>query len=245
MISMLAAWGITNKGAVRQQNQDAFRFLVREDGLGAGVVCDGMGGARAGDIASTMAVDTFFGVLRDQDGRWAAEPGAVLTSAAEEANRAVYEKAVSDDECQGMGTTLVALILHGGYAQIINVGDSRAYYISQSGISRITRDHSVVEDLVSMGELTPEQARLHPQKNLITRALGAEEQLKADLYELPVSEKEYILLCSDGLTNTVTDQEILYEVLHGGVPEDCCERLLDIALTRGAPDNVTAVLFQI
>lgn len=245
MISMLAAWGITNKGAVRQQNQDAFRFIVRDDGLGAGVVCDGMGGARAGDIASSLAVDTFFRVLISEEGRWASEPGAVLADAAEEANKAVFSRAGADVDCQGMGTTIVAVLLLGDHAQILNVGDSRAYYISREGISRITRDHSVVEDLISMGELTPEQARLHPQKNLITRALGAEDQLKADLYELPVSQKEFVLLCSDGLTNTVTDQEILYEAVHGGAPQDCCVRLLDIALSRGAPDNVTAVLFQI
>jgi len=244
MISMLSAWGITDKGAVRQQNQDAFQFIVREDG-GAGVVCDGMGGARAGNVASSMAVETFCEVLTREEDRWNSDPRSVLAEAAEQANGVVFAKAGADSDCHGMGTTLVSVLLCGEHAYILNIGDSRAYHISRDGISRITRDHSVVEDLVSRGELTPEQARLHPQKNLITRALGAEEQVKADLYEMPVTPGEFLLLCTDGLSNTVTDQEILYEAVHGGAPEGCCSRLLDISLTRGAPDNVTVVLFQI
>jgi len=242
---MLAAWGVTNKGAVRQQNQDAFQLMITEDGLGAGVVCDGMGGARAGNIASTMAVESFCRVLMREKDKWLSEPETLLTLAAEEANALVFSRAGADSDCQGMGTTLVAALLLEGCAHILNIGDSRAYHITTGGISRITRDHSVVEDLVYRGELTPEQARQHPQKNLITRALGAEEQLRADLYEIPVSKGEFLLLCSDGLSNTVTDQELLYEAVHGGVPESCCDRLLDIALSRGAPDNVTALLFQI
>ncbi|HIY16701.1 MAG TPA: SpoIIE family protein phosphatase, partial [Candidatus Intestinimonas stercorigallinarum] len=125
-----------------------------------------------------------------------------------------------------------------------NIGDSRCYLVQPEGISRITRDHSLVEDLVARGQITPEQARQHPQKNLITRALGAEAKLRADLYRQDLTDGDALLLCSDGLSNTVTDQELLYEVLHGGPGEDCCRRLLDIALSRGAPDNVTAVLLQ-
>lgn len=241
---MLAVWGLTDKGAVRQQNQDAYQFIVEDDGLGAGIVCDGMGGARAGNVASSMAVKAFFDVLSQEKNRWMSEPEAVLIAAAEEANRQVFSRAGADIECQGMGTTLVAALLLHDHAHIINIGDSRAYLISGEGIKRVTRDHSVVEDLVFRGELTPEQARLHPQKNLITRALGAEEDLHADLYDLTVSTGEYLLLCSDGLTNIVTDQEILYEAVHGGPADSCCDRLLDITMSRGAPDNVTALLFR-
>jgi len=241
---MLTAWGVTNKGAVRQQNQDAYEFFVQDDGLGAGIVCDGMGGARAGNVASTMAVNAFCEVLRRDSSRWFAEPVMVLTAAAEEANHAVFSRAGSDIDCQGMGTTLVAALLLCDNVHILNIGDSRAYHITGEGISRITRDHSLVEDLVLRGELTPEQARQHPQKNLITRALGAEERVRADLFELPVAEGQFLLLCSDGLSNIITDQELLYEVIHGGIAAHCCDRLLDIAMSRGAPDNVTAVLFQ-
>lgn len=242
---MLAAWGVTHKGVVRQQNQDAFEYLLSESGTAAaGVVCDGMGGARAGNVASTLAVEVFCAALRGDPARWEGDPGGLMTQAAEEANAAVFQRAAADSECHGMGTTLVAALAFGGRAHVLNIGDSRAYHINQGGITRVTRDHSVVEDLVLRGELTPEQARQHPQKNLITRALGAEEQLRADLFDLPAGEGDYLLLCSDGLSNTVSDQELLFEALHGGGADSCCLRLLDIALSRGAPDNVTALLFQ-
>ncbi len=241
---MISLWSITDKGAVRQQNEDSSRCWVRADGLAAAVICDGMGGARAGKVASTIAVESFCEVLEREGANWSASPGQVLTTAAEVANQAVYFKAEMESACSGMGTTLVAALVVGNKACILNVGDSRAYHVTSEGITRISRDHSVVEDLISHGEITPEQARLHPQRNLITRALGAEKTVKADLYEIPVKEGDFLLLCSDGLTNLATDQEILYELLHGGPAEDCCQRLLDITLTRGAPDNVTVVLIQ-
>ena len=129
-------------------------------------------------------------------------------------------------------------------AVILNEGDSRAYHINGDGIVLITRDHSLVEDLVERGELTREQARTHPHKNLITRALGAEPVLLADCFRQPLAQGDFLLLCSDGLSNLVTEQEMLYEVIHGGDSESCPQRLLDIALHRGAPDNVTAVLIR-
>ena len=246
MVFMVSIWGITDRGTVRQQNQDDYAFRLAGSRRGYGVVCDGMGGARAGNIASRLAVDAFQEVMERQgEDQWEAEPRTVLFSAADQANLLVYRKAREDQACRGMGTTMVAALLLGHTAYLLNVGDSRAYYITPEGISRVTRDHSVVEDLVCRGELTPEQARQHPQKNLITRALGAEERVRADLYQIEAQEGCFLLLCSDGLSNIVSDQEILYEVLHGGDASDCCNRLLEIALSRGAPDNVTAVLFQL
>ena len=144
-----------------------------------------------------------------------------------------------------MGTTLVGLILQGEQLQVVNVGDSRAYLIRPDGIRRITRDHSVVEDLIANGDLTPEQARRHPQKNLITRALGTSPRVKADLFQETVAPGDALLLCSDGLINEVTDQEIQKEVLDGGSPQEICQRLLTRTLDNGAPDNVTVVLFQL
>jgi protein phosphatase len=129
-------------------------------------------------------------------------------------------------------------------ALILNEGDSRAYHITQDGITLVTRDHSLVEDMVERGELTREEARNHPHKNLITRALGAEPALMADCFREPISRGDHLLLCSDGLSNILTDQEMLYEVIHGGEDATCCQRLLDIALHRGAPDNVTVVLIR-
>lgn len=237
-------WGITHRGVVREENQDAYAVHTLSDHQLLAVVCDGMGGARAGKVASAMAVEAFqelftqlwnAGVLNGED---------MLESAAAHANEAVYHRSTTDDNCFGMGTTMVAVLLNGTHASILNEGDSRAYYITPESITRVTRDHSLVEDLVRRGDLTPDQARIHPHKNLITRALGSEAALHADLFTLEVEEGSFFVLCSDGLSNIVSDQEILYEVLHGGPAESCCQRLLDIAIKRGAPDNVTVVVIQ-
>ena len=236
-------WGITDRGKIREQNQDAFAHQVLPDWRVIDLVCDGMGGARAGNIASSMAVDVFMEAFLE-DGEDSPDLEHMERAAAR-ANRQVFRRAVEDENCVGMGTTLVAALAGEEEALILNEGDSRAYHISEeSGISQVTRDHSLVEDLVERGELTRDQARVHPHKNLITRALGAEPDLKADSFRRELTEGDFLLLCSDGLSNVVSEQEILYEVVHGGEACTCCRRLLDIALHRGAPDNVTAVLIQ-
>lgn len=239
-------WAVTDVGVVRQQNQDAYcaQLLSQERALLA--VCDGMGGARAGNIASQLAVDTFSAAVMEELAA-SDDPEDVrqgILRSVSRANHAVCQRADDDPDCAGMGTTLVAVLVDGQTCYVVNVGDSRAYRISSQGIRRITRDHSLVEDLVERGEITAEQARVHPQKNLITRALGATERTEADLFCEPYTPEEFLLLCSDGLSNLLTDQELLYEVLHGGEPSECCGRLLETALSRGAPDNVTAVLLQ-
>lgn len=238
-------WGITDVGAVRNQNQDSYHIELLAEDMALGIVCDGMGGAKAGNVASQLAVETFLETAKAQPPeQWRNEPEALLHFAAEQANGAVHFRANVDADCRGMGTTMVAALVVGDRAYILNIGDSRCYLVRPEGITKVTRDHSVVEDLVFRGQITPEQARQHPQKNLITRALGAESRLRADLFRQPMEHGDALLLCSDGLSNMVSDQELLYEVLHGGPAEDCCRRLLDIALSRGAPDNVTAVLLQ-
>ena len=238
-------WGITDVGAVRNQNQDSYHIELLAEDMALGIVCDGMGGAKAGNVASQLAVETFLQTAKAQPPeQWRNEPEALLHFAAEQANGAVHFRANVDADCRGMGTTMVAALVVGDRAYILNIGDSRCYLVRPEGITKVTRDHSVVEDLVARGQITPEQARQHPQKNLITRALGAESRLRADLFRQPMEPGDALLLCSDGLSNMVSDQELLYEVLHGGPAEDCCRRLLDIALSRGAPDNVTAVLLQ-
>ena len=237
-------WGITHRGVVREQNQDAFLLRQLPDGGIAAVVCDGMGGAQAGNIASSMAAEIFMDELLQVERSDPSENQRWMEHAAALANDQVFDRSLKDSDCTGMGTTLVAAVLDGEEASILNEGDSRAYHISDQGIAQVTRDHSLVEDLVERGELTPEQARNHPHKNLITRAIGAEPLLRADFFHLPIQPGECLLLCSDGLSNLVTDQEILYEVVHGGEKDSCCQRLLDIALHRGAPDNVTVVLLQ-
>jgi len=235
----MEVWGITHRGVVRQQNQDAFSARTMDDGRVIALVCDGMGGARAGNVASAMAVDLFM----DRFLRESGDDQERMQRAASQANQEIFQKAATDEDCTGMGTTLVAAWVQADlHAYVLNVGDSRAYHICPSGISQITRDHSLVADLVARGKITPEEARTHPNKNIITRALGTERHTDGDLFEVDLESGDFILLCSDGLSNVVTEQEILYEALYGGSEETCCRRLLDIALHRGAPDNVTVVL---
>lgn len=236
----MQVWGITHRGAVRSQNQDAYAARQLEDGRVIALVCDGMGGARAGNVASTMAVELFMKEFQNQAGD--AREEERMQRAAALANQEVFQRSIREEDCAGMGTTLVAALVGEREAVILNEGDSRAYHINGDGIVLITRDHSLVEDLVERGELTREQARTHPHKNLITRALGAEPVLMADCFRKEMVPGDYLLLCSDGLSNVVGEQEMLYEVIHGGEEETCCQRLLEIALNRGAPDNVTAVL---
>lgn len=230
-------WGLTDRGTVREQNQDTFYHWT--DGTrGVLLVCDGMGGARAGNVASALASQTFSEELGKSNGPAEERLSAALT----EANSKVYELAHRNPECRGMGTTLVAALVEGDLAHIINVGDSRAYYLSEAGIEQVTRDHSLVEDLIQRGHITPQEARHHPNKNVITRALGVEKQVKGDLFSKRMEPGSMLLLCSDGLSNELEEEELLFEAMHGDTQETCCQRLIDIALQRGARDNITAVL---
>ena len=238
----MQAWGLTHRGAVRQQNQDAFAIQRLDDGRVVALVCDGMGGARAGNVASSTAVEEFTKSLLAQGQQPDGWAGA-LRKAVAQANEKVYSISLDRPECRGMGTTLVAALVTEDTLWVVNIGDSRCYQVLDGEIRRVTRDHSLVEDLVEQGEITREEARVHPQKNLITRALGVDRTVQEDLFELD-NTGGYLLLCSDGLSNTVTDEELRREV----VAEDkagCCQRLLRLALERGAPDNVTAVLVQL
>ena len=141
-----------------------------------------------------------------------------------------------------MGTTLVAAYITGNRATVVNVGDSRCYAVNSEGIQQVTVDHSLVQMMLTRGELTPEQAKTYPGKNYITRAIGTEPTVECDLFRRTMEKGDALLLCSDGLHGVVDDQEILFEIVHGDDQENCCRRLLDIALMRGAPDNVTSVL---
>ena len=236
-------WGITHRGAVRQQNQDSYQTQLLSDGRILAIVCDGMGGALAGNVASSMAVELFMERFEHYEG-CRDDDEARMKNAAALANEQIFLRSTRDEECTGMGTTLVAALAGKDEAVILNEGDSRCYHVNESGIHLVTRDHSLVEDLVQRGELTREEARTHPNKNLITRALGAEPVLLTDCFRQELLPGDYLLLCSDGLSNVVDEQEILYEVIHGGDNETCCDRLLSIALSRGAPDNVTVVLIR-
>ena len=237
-------WGLSDIGRVRAQNQDAFRIEELDRHTILAVVCDGMGGAKSGNIASRLAIDVFVGEVKNS---WKAsmtqeQTEQVLENAVKLANFTVYDQARQYEEFAGMGTTLVAALLSGKTATIVNVGDSRCYHITHSDIRRITVDHSVVQMMVDRGELTAEEARSYPGRNYITRAVGTEPTVQSDLFAIRVERGDALLLSSDGLHNEVDDQEILFEVVHGVNNDNCCQRLLDIANMRGSPDNVTSVL---
>ena len=243
----MQSWGLTDQGCVRKQNQDAFHIEKLDRTSLLCVVCDGMGGAKSGNIASTLAVDVFVEEVRRT---WTAGMAIdkleqMLRSAVKLANFTVFDQAQQFEEFDGMGTTLVAVLIRGRRATVVNVGDSRAYKVDSDGIRQITRDHSLVQMMVDRGELSPELARTYPGKNFITRAIGTESMVECDVYHFDVKKGDYLLLCSDGLSNTMDEQEMLFEIVHGVKKQHCCQRLLDIAKNRGAPDNVTSVLIMI
>ena len=240
-------WGLTDAGCVRKQNQDAFEIRQLDKNTLIAVVCDGMGGAKSGNIASVLAADVF---TQEVERSWNPNMDSdridqMLTSATKLANFTVYDQAQQFEEFDGMGTTLVAVLIHGNRVTAVNVGDSRAYLMDEEGITQLTKDHSLVQMMVDRGDLSAEQAKSYPGKNFITRAIGTESMVSCDLYHREVSRGDYLLLCSDGLSNMMDDQEILFEAVHGVGKHRCCKRLLDIAKNRGAPDNVTAVLVLI
>jgi len=243
----MQSWGLTDPGCVRKQNQDAFRIEQLDRSTLLCVVCDGMGGAKSGNVASTLAVEVFVEEIRRcwKHTMASDQIDQMLKSAVKLANFTVFDQAAQFEEFSGMGTTLVAVLIRENKATIVNVGDSRVYGINRSGIHLLTKDHSLVQMMVDRGDLTPELAKSYPGKNLITRAVGTEPMVLCDIYHREVSKGDYLLLCSDGLSNVMDDQEILFEVVHGVNKQHCCQRLLAIAKNRGAPDNVTSVLVLI
>ena len=243
----MQSWGLSDQGCVRKQNQDAYHIEQLDRNTQLCIVCDGMGGAKSGNIASSLAVDVFVQEVKrswmasmDQD-----KIDQMLRSAVKLANFTVFDQAQQFEEFDGMGTTLVAVLIRSRHATVVNVGDSRAYKVDADGIRQLTKDHSLVQMMVERGELTLELARTYPGKNLITRAIGTEPMVMCDIFHLELSKGDFLLLCSDGLSNMMDEQEILFEVAHGVNKQYCCQRLLDIAKNRGAPDNVTSILIAV
>ena len=239
----MKAYAMTDRGRRRQINQDAVYYSVYPVGNlpNLFIVADGMGGHQAGDFASRFVIDELVGLVESARGN---NPITILNDSIRQVNEMLLEKAAEDERLTGMGTTLVAACTMGSVLCVANVGDSRLYVIHDD-IRQITRDHSLVEELISRGELERGSEAYFEHKNIITRAIGAKNGVYADFFEVNLEAGDTVLMCSDGLSNIVTDQEILYEVLHGGEISECCQRLLEITMSRGAPDNVTAVLFQI
>ena len=240
---------VTDIGCQRKDNQDSCTFRQIGPDTVLLVVCDGMGGAQAGSVASSVATSAFTESV--EQALVGGVPGGrldrerVLITACREANRRVHTLSLEKPEYEGMGTTLVAALVRPDGVCVANVGDSRCYLMENDSIRQVTVDHSLVQMLVDRGEITPAQARIHPQKNLITRALGVDSHVQCDLSWLEVKPGGRLLLCSDGLTNVLEDDAILALSTQEPDPEGVCRTLLERTLEQGAPDNVTVVLAQL
>lgn len=243
--------GITDVGQMRNNNQDSFRVCRLENGALLAVVCDGMGGAAGGSLASSAACEAFCDfvlqnekVLIDADGNLKDKTAkSALISAANKANTAVYKKTLLDSSLAGMGTTLVACLIYKDILMAVNIGDSRIYSISSDIAHRISKDHSYVQALVDEGEITEEEAFSHPKKNIILRAVGIDDSVESDFFVYN-ADMDYVLLCSDGLTNYIKDNK-LGEFFKDGSLEEKVKALVDFANASGGSDNITAVVIDL
>ena len=247
---MLLWGGCTDLGRTRPINEDGYyisEYSKEYDAMYA-VVADGMGGHKAGEVASSLAVEQVsYDVNRGfYGGMSVAELKDLLVTAVKHANRLVYDKSQEDQACLGMGTTLTLCFLEGDRGIVAHVGDSRAYLLRGESLHQITTDHSLVNELVTNGKITAEEAINHPQKNVITRALGTSQGVEIDLYEFTIQSGDILLLCSDGLSNMLSDSE-LAELMQTGREKalsDVAEQMVAAANEKGGLDNITAVLLM-
>lgn len=241
--SAMRAYGKSDVGRVRTTNQDAFLCGRLSDDALFAVVCDGMGGANGGNVASAMAVRVISDRIMDvyRDGLAPASIKNLMESAIAAANINIFDAAAADVELYGMGTTVVAVILIGRDLHIAHVGDSRAYCVGPEGMEQVTRDHSIVQAMVEKGQLTQDEARTHPRKHFITRALGVEDEVACDYSEFTMKPDNRLLICTDGLTNMVETDKI-YKLAMTADPSVVPDQLIHAANMAGGSDNITVVL---
>lgn len=232
----------TDKGLVRSSNQDAYAVGELPGEVAWAVVCDGMGGEAGGNIASALAVKVISEKITSAYNEKMRDASIknLLDSAICAANIEVYDMAYSRPDLQGMGTTVVAVIVRDKTAFIAHAGDSRAYIVSGDTIQQITTDHSLVQNMVDRGEITAEQAQHHPKKNLITRAVGVEKRIDIDFSEIDLNDNETLILCTDGLSNFVTNKEMIDDIKDGQYYA-FADRLVKRANKNGGGDNITVV----
>ena len=231
---------VSDVGTVRSNNQDsafAGEHLI--------AICDGMGGHAGGDTASTIAIRSLAHIEQDNVDGDVQVVSHMMATSVMAAHDAIVGKAKRERRLAGMGTTVTSVALVAGCWVLAHIGDSRAYLLHDGRLIRMTSDHSYVQHLIDTGRISEAEARNHPQRNVVMRVLGDFDiDSRPDIAIRKAHPGDRWLLCSDGLVNTVTDQEIMFEILHNGQPEDCLQRLMAISKQRGAPDNVTAVLIQ-
>ena len=232
----------TDIGLRRESNQDSYAAGELPGAVAWAVVCDGMGGAAGGNYASSTAVKVISERITSsyRAGMSASSIRNMLTSAIAAANISVYDMSKADPELTGMGTTVVVAIVVDNNVFIAHAGDSRAYILSNGSLNQLTKDHSIVQEMIDHGTLTPDEAKVHPRKNIITRALGVDYELRIDFDIADIGENDVLILCTDGLTNFVEPQEI-YELTDDGKFYEYAERLVDRANSNGGGDNITVV----
>ena len=235
----------TDRGKVRQHNEDNGGIFINSEGVHLAIVADGMGGHRAGDVASTMTID----MLKES---WQQSSHIETANDADEwlrihitkVNEALFKHAEENSECQGMGTTIVAAICTEKFSTIANIGDSRCYLFNESGFKQVTEDHSLVNELVRTGQITKEDAENHPRKNVLLRALGTEIKVEMDISTIIFEEDDILLLCSDGLSNKLSEQEMV-DIIYNEQPfEEKADSFIQLANDNGGEDNITLVLIQ-
>lgn len=243
--------GMTDVGLQREGNEDSFSV---EDRFGLYMVADGMGGHLAGEVASRVAVE----MINKSFSKWSEQvvpldeifgfpdeslsrEGNYILGSIRLANRVIYEMACDYEQYNGMGTTIVSLLVASGLIVAANVGDSRMYLVRDKRIERLSKDHTIVAEHTELGVMTEEEAARSPLRHILTRSLGSSENVDAEVFEITPSSEDRFILCSDGLTDLATDEEILHLALKETDPQRLCRRLIDLALERGAHDNTTVV----
>jgi len=243
----IASAGITDIGKIRDHNEDA--YTIHEE-LGLFIVADGMGGHQAGEIASEIIIETLPGLVKNELEVMTVEAQdeqveLALTRSLAKLNSLVYEKSREIPQLHGMGATVVACLIHVSNAIIAHMGDSRAYLLRGNSFERLTHDHSVVDVLLQMGRITPQQAVNHPIRNQITRHVGMNSNMGADSAYLKIKQGDKLLLCSDGLTNELSDRQIGEIIFNNNNLQEACNTLLSCANASGGRDNITAVIIEV
>lgn len=228
----------SDAGNVRELNEDYASF-IEDERFKIYLVADGMGGHNAGEIASKLAVKSIIRYLLEHS----EEDENLLLNAVKYANNEIYEISQKNDKCKGMGTTITGCFIKGDMIQVVNVGDSCCFSIKDNEIKKVTKDHSWVQELIDAGAITEEEGRVHPKKNIITRALGTNSSVKIDIFNIDKRESSMFLLCSDGLSNEVRKEEMIEIVNKCKDFNEACEKLVDLAKSRGGKDNITVLLF--
>lgn len=225
-------------GNRRTLNEDFVKYF-EDDNISIFAIADGMGGHNAGEVASEVALETIITYLKENNEK---DKVAALKEAVRRANYKIYKMSILNDNYSGMGTTITVAYVVDGKILIANVGDSRCYTFYKNTLTKITKDHSLVQELLDNGSISEEEAINHPNKNIITRAIGTKPSVEVDIYELNIDDVETVLLCTDGLTNEVSEQEIC-DIINND-KTNCCEELINLSKERGGRDNISVIIFK-